>query len=109
MYLASQAALRTGVSLLRPMYYDHPTQEAAYDYKGQYMFGPSILVAPVAAPSGNTSGTARLAQQEIVLVLAARTLKRHGRDHAAPSLRQAALKSSLSATAGREKGPEIRP
>jgi hypothetical protein len=46
-YTASHEAYETGISLLRPMYYDHPENENAYNFKGQYMFGDDILVSPV--------------------------------------------------------------
>ena len=51
-YTQARAAFDTGVGLIIPMYYDHPDFDEAYltDANGtfsQYMFGPSILVAPV--------------------------------------------------------------
>ena len=51
-YGAYRELFDTGVSLLRPMYYDWPEHAEAYlaDAHGafaQYMFGPSLLVAPV--------------------------------------------------------------
>jgi alpha-glucosidase (family GH31 glycosyl hydrolase) len=49
-YTASREAYDTGISLLRPMYYDYPEAPEAYDAKDQYMFGDSILVAPIAKP-----------------------------------------------------------
>lgn len=51
-------AYRTGVSLLQPMYYDWPSQDAAYAYPGQYLFGADILVAPVTTPSSVPGGPA---------------------------------------------------
>jgi hypothetical protein len=47
-----------GKALIEPMYYDYPENEAAYDAKGQYMFGTELLVAPVIAPS-DEKGLAR--------------------------------------------------
>ena len=45
-YTAGVAALRTGVSLLRPMYYAWPEEELAYApaHRGQYMCdaGPTL-------------------------------------------------------------------
>merc|ERR1711871_360590 len=32
-------------------YYDWPKHEESYSFKGQYLFGPSLLVAPVATPA----------------------------------------------------------
>jgi len=51
-YTASRQAFDTGISILRPMYYDFPNQDAAYlgdetGKFGQYMFGDNIMVAPV--------------------------------------------------------------
>jgi hypothetical protein len=54
-YTQAREAFDTGVGLIIPMYYDHPEFEEAYlsDANGtfsQYMFGPSILVAPIVTP-----------------------------------------------------------
>ncbi len=37
----------TGIGMCRPMYYDYPELEEAYQYDDQYMFGDEILVAPI--------------------------------------------------------------
>lgn len=47
-YGAARQAYDTGVSMLRPMYYDYPEQDQAYSFKYQYMFGDDMLVAPIA-------------------------------------------------------------
>jgi alpha-glucosidase (family GH31 glycosyl hydrolase) len=47
-YTAARQAYDTGISMLRPMYYDHPDTAAAYEATDQYMFGDDILVAPIA-------------------------------------------------------------
>lgn len=55
----------TGVSPLRPMYYDHPRLDAAYDAcspdgkMAQYMVGQDTLVAPVVHPASRGSGLAK--------------------------------------------------
>jgi alpha-glucosidase len=49
-YTAARAAYDTGISLLRPMYYEHPDAPEAYDFKDQYYFGDDMIVAPMAAP-----------------------------------------------------------
>lgn len=49
-YTAAREAYDTGVSMCRPMYYDWPDEEAAYAATNAYMFGESILVAPVSKP-----------------------------------------------------------
>ncbi len=46
-YTAAREAYETGLSLCRPLYYDHPEAEEAYRFKDQYMFGPDLLVAPI--------------------------------------------------------------
>ena len=49
-YTAARQAYDTGVCLCRPMYYDWPEEDAAYEAINQYMFGDDILVAPVMKP-----------------------------------------------------------
>jgi alpha-glucosidase len=49
-YGECRKAFDTGLSLCRPMYYDHPRLEAAYRARNQYMFGDHMLVAPVINP-----------------------------------------------------------
>jgi len=46
-YTAARQAYDTGISLLRPTYYDYPEAAEAYQYPGQYLFGDALLVAPV--------------------------------------------------------------
>jgi alpha-glucosidase (family GH31 glycosyl hydrolase) len=49
-YAAARDAYDTGLSLVRPMYYEWPRDEQAYAVPGQYMFGDALLVAPVTVP-----------------------------------------------------------
>lgn len=49
-YNASREAYDSGVSLCRPMYYDYPDKDEAYNFSGQYMFGNDMLIAPIASP-----------------------------------------------------------
>jgi alpha-glucosidase len=49
-YTENRAAYDTGVSLVRPMYYDWPDEKAAYEATGQYQFGSQMIVAPVTKP-----------------------------------------------------------
>lgn len=49
-YTASRRAYETGVSMIHPLYYDYPELSEAYDFKGEYMFGDDIMVAPVVRP-----------------------------------------------------------
>jgi len=52
-YTAAATAYRTGVLAIHPMYYEYPEHDEAYLFKGQYLFGPSFLAAPVTTPSQN--------------------------------------------------------
>ncbi len=54
-YTAAREAHDTGVSMCRPMYYDHPRTEEAYLFENQYMFGNDLLVAPITHPMGEDS------------------------------------------------------
>jgi alpha-glucosidase (family GH31 glycosyl hydrolase) len=51
-YLAAQArhSIETGAPLMRPLYFDHPSDEQVWKYPVQWMLGDSLLVAPVLAP-----------------------------------------------------------
>ena len=40
-------ATRTGLPVMRQLLFDHPDDESLYETWDEYMFGPSILVAPV--------------------------------------------------------------
>jgi alpha-glucosidase (family GH31 glycosyl hydrolase) len=40
-----------GDPLVQPMYYEHPASAAAYDVDRQFMFGDSLLVAPITDPT----------------------------------------------------------
>lgn len=60
MYTESRSSFDSGVPLVYPMYYDSPNEAAAYAMgpdgtNAQYMFGPSILVAPVTTAAGNSA------------------------------------------------------
>lgn len=54
-YTAARETYDAGISLVRPMYYDYPDNNLAYQYKHQYMFGNDILVAPVTQAVSDTS------------------------------------------------------
>ncbi len=49
-YAATHNTYTTGVSLLHPLYYDYPNEELAYEFKTQYMFGDTLLAAPITSP-----------------------------------------------------------
>ena len=59
-YTMAREAYETGVSLCRPLYYEHPEQQAAYDYRNEYFFGDNLLVAPVCDPVSPEDGYATL-------------------------------------------------
>jgi alpha-glucosidase len=54
-YTMAHEAYETGVSICRPMYYDHPESPEAYEFPGEYMFGDQMLVAPVTTPLDSTT------------------------------------------------------
>jgi alpha-glucosidase len=49
-YTTAREAYDTGISVMRPMYYDYPEAAEAYQYTGQYLFGDAMLVSPVTTP-----------------------------------------------------------
>jgi alpha-glucosidase (family GH31 glycosyl hydrolase) len=53
MYTMARETYDSGISLCRPMYYDYPAKQEAYDFDRQYMFGDDILVAPIGSPAVN--------------------------------------------------------
>ena len=57
-YTAARQAYDTGLSICRPMYYSHPETEEAYTFRGQYWFGPDMIVAPVVEPVAPETGLA---------------------------------------------------
>ena len=64
LYSASRHAYDEGLSLLRPLYYDYPGSPEAYEFTGEYLFGESMIAAPIAGPVDGESG---LAKKEIWL------------------------------------------
>ncbi|MFA8342688.1 MAG: TIM-barrel domain-containing protein [Rhodothermaceae bacterium] len=54
-YKSARETYDTGVSLCRPLYYEHPFKDEAYEFKNQYYFGKDILVAPVTSPAEKES------------------------------------------------------
>lgn len=50
LYTEARQGVDTGLSLVRPMYHDHPDQRGAYRAPGQYQFGDVLIVAPVTTP-----------------------------------------------------------
>ncbi|MGA3009225.1 MAG: TIM-barrel domain-containing protein [Terracidiphilus sp.] len=58
LYTEARRTYDTGVAFFRPLYYDWPEEAAAYDSKGEYLFGDNMLVAPITAPADKVSGLA---------------------------------------------------
>ncbi len=49
-YTMARKTYETGISLCRPMYYDYPSKQEAYDFKNEYMFGDDMLIMPITTP-----------------------------------------------------------
>jgi alpha-D-xyloside xylohydrolase len=47
-------ASRSGTPVMRPLFFDFPHDERAYDIDDQFMFGPDIMVAPVTEYGGRS-------------------------------------------------------
>jgi len=56
-YTNARNTFETGIALVHPMYYDNPTNDEAYTYKTQYMFGKDIVAAPITTVSDPQSHT----------------------------------------------------
>ena len=50
-YTMARKGYDEGLSLCRPMYYDYSEAPEAYSFRGQYMFGDDMLIAPVTSPA----------------------------------------------------------
>jgi alpha-glucosidase len=46
-YTEARRTYDTGVAFVRPLYYDWPNSDQSYTSRGEYMFGGSMIVAPV--------------------------------------------------------------
>jgi hypothetical protein len=58
-YTLARQANTTGVPIVRPMYLNYPSQEAAYSATGEYLYGDNVLVAPITtANDANGNGSA---------------------------------------------------
>jgi alpha-glucosidase (family GH31 glycosyl hydrolase) len=57
-YTEARRTYETGVAFLRPLYYDWPEADEAYQSKNEYLFGDQMLVDPVVTPSDKQSGLA---------------------------------------------------
>ena len=59
-YTMARKAYDEGLSICRPMYYDYPEDNEAYDFRNQYMFGDNMMVAPVTAPAKDGYATLKV-------------------------------------------------
>ena len=57
-YNAARENYDTGVGMCRPMYYDHPERDEAYNVPEQFMFGNDILATAVVEPVDSVTGLA---------------------------------------------------
>jgi len=57
-YTEARRTYETGLAFLRPLYYDWPSEDAAYTAKNEYTFGESMIVAPVASAADPSTGLA---------------------------------------------------
>lgn len=51
LFTMNELCHREGLPLVEPVYYEHPWEEAAYQYKNEYFFGTQLLVCPVTSPT----------------------------------------------------------
>lgn len=52
-YTMNYKTHESGLPLISPMYYDHPKNSGAYECKNQYMFGDSLMIAPITSPDNS--------------------------------------------------------
>lgn len=52
-YTMARKAYDEGLALCRPLYYEWPESQEAYDFRNEYMFGDQILIAPVTKPGAD--------------------------------------------------------
>ena len=57
-YNAARENYDTGVGMCRPMYYDYPESEKAYETPEQFMFGNDILATTITQPVDSITGLA---------------------------------------------------
>lgn len=51
LYSMSFTGIKEGLPLIRPMYYEEPWKDQAYEVREEYYFGSELLVAPVTSPA----------------------------------------------------------
>jgi len=63
-YTAAHTTYETGLSICLPMYYKHPENNEAYQFKDQYYFGNDMIVSPV---SDSIQSNTKLAKVKVWL------------------------------------------
>ncbi len=58
LYTEARRTYDTGVAFLRPLYYDWPAAGEAYTTRNEYVFGDSMIAAPVVSPVDKSSSLA---------------------------------------------------
>lgn len=59
-YSMSLTGIKEGIPLIRPMYYEEPWKDQAYEIKEEYYFGSELLAAPVTSPADKTMNLAEV-------------------------------------------------
>ncbi|HWF65746.1 MAG TPA: TIM-barrel domain-containing protein [Acidobacteriaceae bacterium] len=57
-YTEARKTYDTGVSFLRPLYYNWPEANQAYTFKNEYQFGQNMIVAPITDAADSRTGLA---------------------------------------------------
>ncbi len=57
-YNAARENYDTGIGMCRPMYYEYPDLDKAYNVPEQFFFGPDIIATAIASPADSTTGLA---------------------------------------------------
>ncbi len=59
-YTMARKGYDEGLALCRPLYYDYPEAQEAYDFRSEYMFGDDMIIAPVTRPGTNGFAEAKV-------------------------------------------------
>lgn len=59
-YTEMRETEESGISLLHPLYYQHPEESEAYRSRDQFYFGRQMIVAPVVTPADPKNGLAKV-------------------------------------------------
>ncbi len=59
LYTMNYNASRNGTPLVRPLYYQYPEADEAYQAPNQYLFGSELMVCPITEPAAKELGMAK--------------------------------------------------